>query len=138
MTYTPKPGDKVTSSLLVGEWEVTRTCSEFTAIVKHADAIANVAFRDLSPVAPPPPPEPPVGSVVWARGRYWIRRAMLWLSPGVEYMKPWEEIAADAVPVVPVNKVADWFYAWLTDSADPRPVEDLPEMFLSEFGGFDA
>lgn len=142
MSYTPKLGDRVTSPLLVGEWEVRRIYGQWMTEVSRDDALVTVPTSHLTPVAPPLPPEPPVGSVVWVNGRMWTAGKDYWFSIDAsgdeEGDAVWSDLAADAVPVVPVNKVADWFYAWLTNSADPRPVEDLPEMFLAEFGGFDA
>ena len=72
MTYTPQPGDRVTSPLLVGEWEVARVREEAHWTVTQDGRRVLIHPDDLTPVAPPLPTEPAVGSVVRAHGRLWI------------------------------------------------------------------
>lgn len=115
MTYIPKPGDKVTSPLLVGEWIVDGINKDGTTVTVFLDGRApwlHIQACDLTPAAPPLPPEPPVGSVVWASGRMWIAGKDYWFSIDAngdeEGDAIWSEIAADAVPVVPVTKIAEW------------------------------
>lgn len=111
MVTTLKPGTRVTSPLLVGEWYVTRTCGEFTADVVRGPASAQLPTRDLTPVAPPLPPEPAVGSVVRAHGRPWLRLqsdGLWWADDGSCETWGFLACADDLSPVVPVDDVADW------------------------------
>lgn len=144
MTWTPKPGDKVTSPLLVGEWTVERNGVQYAHLYVPGptgatpDATAAVPRDTLAPVAPPLPPEPPTGTVVWDGERYWQRSGGSWSSArsaGVwRDVKDWSQIAADAVPVVPVNKVAHW----LRQNDCEQWCAMTEERFLAEFGGFDG
>jgi hypothetical protein len=127
MSYTPKPGDRVTSPLLVGEWAVLKVMGGGRTEVCRDGHMVRVETGHLTPVAPPLPPEPPVGSVVWDGERYWQRHARMWGSPGVPSVE-WADLAADAVPVVPVTTAADWLDMQDTAVADS---------FRDEFGGFD-
>lgn len=138
MSWTPKPGEKVTSPLLVGEWEVVER--PYVEDVPHTkvtqgSAVAFVEASDLSPVAPPLPPEPPVGSVVWAKGRYWMRtgHGEEWHSVGVDYWQNWSDLATadDFSAVVAVSQVADW----LRDEWDYDDNESLLlRTFVERFG----
>lgn len=124
---TLKPGDRVTSTLLVGEWEVTDgRCEADTIRVTQGSARSYVPLSTLTLIAPPLPPEPPVGSVVFcpnvadpADGKWY---AMLRFD---DYSKPWSdawgntadwaEIAADARPAVPkptVDEMAEALTPW--------------------------
>lgn len=115
MSWTPKPGEKVTSPLLVGEWEVVER--PYVEDVPHTkvtqgSAVAFVEASDLSPVAPPLPPEPPVGSVVRAHGKMWLRQAgQGWYDQHDKYAA-WPHLAAapDFSAVAPVEDIADWLW----------------------------
>ena len=133
MTYTPKPGDRVTSPLLVGEWTVgVKKQPAWFEVYDDKGNPLKMYVGNLVPVVPPPPPEPPVGSVVWAQGRYWYRidtaMATHWNS-GVKWSL-WGEIVGDAVPVVPVTEVADWL-----GCSDPG-LDNLRRQFVERFGSF--
>lgn len=137
--YTPKPGDKVTSTLLVGEWVVLRRGESVVNNwwVERDSKRLTISGSYLTPVAPPLPPEPPVGDVVWVNGRYWQRAIRGWSSGRSDGLwrdvKDWSEIAADAVPVVPVNKAADWIRdQWIGDTSPGELADD----FRAEFGEF--
>lgn len=133
MTYQPKPGDRVTSPLLVGEWVVFGNTGPDEARLTVMGDACTVVYRlgqrgmiavptaDLSPVAPPPPPEPPVGSVVWARGQLWLRTDENgpWHWATAKNLETWEFLAAasDLSPVVAVSQVADWLGAYWNDTA---------------------
>lgn len=111
MSYQPKPGEKVTSPLLVGEWEYSHKYDSDTSIVRLGKFVAQVDTGGLTPVAPPIPAEPPVGSVVWAEGHYWIRdNEGVWCKYAADLLvcDSWESIGPDASPVVAVSQVADW------------------------------
>jgi hypothetical protein len=101
-----KPGDRVTSPLLVGEWTVVgRYDSSSTFwIVRQGSEHLLASDHTLTLVAPPLPPEPPVGSVVFVDGVAWWRTGeYFWRSQsaGKSY---WSDIAARAVPAVdPTN-----------------------------------
>lgn len=74
MTYTPKPGDRVTSPLLVGEWEVElQRGDQSLARVTQEGSAVYVSPDTLTPVAPPLPPEPPAGSAVYVDGVCYIQ-----------------------------------------------------------------
>ena len=98
--------------MLVGEWEVVER--PYVEDVPHTkvtqgSAVAFVEASDLSPVAPPLPPEPPVGSVVWARGCYFMHHPAGWTTTPNGIWREWGAlVAADASPVVAVSQVADW------------------------------
>jgi hypothetical protein len=100
-----KPGDQVTSPLLVGEWTVV--AKKEPAWYEVYDDKGNgieMHVGNLTLVAPEPPPEPPVGSVVFVDGEVWVHA-----RGGVWHMHPlgvgsWSDIAARAVPAVdPTN-----------------------------------
>lgn len=119
--YQPQPGDRVTSPLLVGEWEVTEThltMELYVSLRQDRVLLPRILAErlDLTPVAPPPPPEPAVGSVVRAHGRLWLRTdGDQWLrfEDNRRRVQPWAVLAAapDLSPVVAVDDVADWFDA---------------------------
>lgn len=113
MTYTPKPGDKVTSPLLVGEWEVTGTWGKYAHRVRQGDAEVTLDASCLYLVAPPLPPEPAVGSVVRAHGKLWQRTKNAdqpWTNGGGYPCHDWPHLATapDLSPVVAVEDVAEW------------------------------
>jgi hypothetical protein len=133
MSYQPKPGDRVTSPLLVGEWEVIcRQQGQY--VVEHESKRIMVSASYLTPVVPPLPPEPVFGSVVYANGLYWQRQFGLggWQAYHGErwHHALWPDLAADAVPVVPVTTAAEWM---LSAGCMPHTVN----CFRDEFGGFD-
>lgn len=114
-SYQPKPGDRVKSPLLVGEWEVVER--PYVEDVPHTkvtqgSAVAFVEASDLSPVAPPLPPEPRVGSVVRAHGKMWLRQAgQGWYDQHDKYAA-WPHLATapDFSAVAPVEDIADWLW----------------------------
>lgn len=120
MTYTPKPGDRVTSPLLVGEWEVTEahwTVELYVSLRQDRVRLPRILAErlNLTPVAPPLPPEPPVGSVVRANGLFWQRDGRWWGMHRVETTASFEDVgwadlatAPDLSPVVAVEDVAEW------------------------------
>ena len=118
MSWTPKLGEKVTSPLLVGEWEVQSIASDGAPVclaAKMPDGALITAWvhpRYLSPVAPPLPPEPRVGSVVRAHGKMWLRQAgRAWYDQHDTYAA-WPHLAAapDFSAVAPVEDIADWLW----------------------------
>lgn len=111
-----KPGDKVISPLLVGEWEYRyMNPEESLARVNNRDVSIWVPPSTLSLVAPSLPPEPPVGSVVFVDGEGFVNRGGVtpWYSlhrAGAQ----WADIAATARPAVPkptVDEVLDALHA---------------------------
>lgn len=127
MTYEPnlKPGDKVTSPLLVGEWEVTHIQLHTGCRLRRVDpeGFAYIQYAYLTPVAPP---EPGLGEVVWAAGFYWCHHRAGWSLVRDGNIRAWAFIANNAEPVVPVSKVADWLTA--------ERLEGTAEAFRAEFG----
>lgn len=134
MTYTPKPGDRVTSPLLVGEWEVVGGPLNYQITVRSARALATVdlAAGHLTLVAPPLPTEPAVGSVVRAHGRLWHKKADYWRTSLGDVPKKWPALATapDLSPVVAVDEVAEWLDGY---GETPDCIDD----FRAEFGGWD-
>lgn len=117
-SYQPKPGDRVKSPLLVGEWEVICDAERGTKWwtverpVGEAFHTVDIFQGDLSPVAPPLPPEPRVGSVVRAHGKMWLRQAgQGWYDQHDKYAA-WPHLAAapDFSAVAPVEDIADWLW----------------------------
>ncbi len=116
MTHRLQPGDRVTSSMLVGAWEVIEILSgmgEAHVKVQRSGenetsfATAHIPYSQV--VGPVLPPEPTEGEVVWTGARYWQRGVGdWWYSSGVDARQRWIDIAADAEPVVPLSKVADF------------------------------
>ncbi len=103
-----KPGDRVTSPLLVGEWVIddnqsgSKPAFEWVWVRKGDDRIAEFVPR-LTLVAPPIPPEPPVGSVVFVEGVFYRHQRKGWVSENGA-LTDWPYIAARAVPAVdPTN-----------------------------------
>ena len=131
MTYTPKPGDRVTSPLLVGEWEVMFVLGQLCMVVTSGvpSSRAAVPLDSITPVAPSLPPEPAVGSVVRAYGRLWHKKADYWQTSLGDVPKKWPALATapDLSPVVAVDDVCDWL--------DSRLVPEAVA-FRAEFGGW--
>jgi hypothetical protein len=109
-----KPGDRVTSPLLVGEWEVDQLQSPDLPAgwvwVRSGASIIPEAESRLTLVAPPLPPEPPVGLVVFVDGVTYVNdtpaASNTWSAHNGGRWKytPWSDIAARAVPAVdPTN-----------------------------------
>ena len=134
VTYTPKPGDRVTSPLLVGEWEVMFVLGQQCMVVTSGlpSSRAAVPTDSITPVAPSLPPEPAVGSVVRAHGRLWHSKADFWHTSLGDVPKKWADLAAapDLSPVVPVDDAAEWL-----EKQQHKPY--MVEPFRDEFGGWD-
>jgi hypothetical protein len=137
--YTPKPGDRVTSPLLVGEWEVNylndhNKDGREVSLIRH-NATAWVPLAGLTPVTPPLPPEPAVGSVVRAHGQLWQRNGAYWYD-GKVGEEAWADLATadDLSPVVAVDDVAEWLENNV-DFTDPGPGK--AQQFRAAFGGWD-
>jgi hypothetical protein len=102
-----KPGDRVTSPLLVGEWEVLNVDNALPGFIVVGQERHEVMAHKINlTLVAPPPPEPPVGSVVWLDGEAWVHAndaVFAW------HTHPWQEgswsdIADRAVPAVdPTN-----------------------------------
>lgn len=141
MTYTPKPGDRVTSPLLVGEWEVQQVIDDGWCDLMNDDGrrVSVKHQASLTPVAPPLPPEPPVGSVVRAHGRMWMRGReyparlpeRAWWEHPESIAREWSDLATapDLSPVVAVDDVADWLDGSWASKA-------LGDEFRAEFDGW--
>jgi hypothetical protein len=137
---TFKPGDKVTSPLLVGEWEVADcdTVSRRSRVWRGGKDFRLVELdnADLTLVTPSLPPEPPVGSVVRAHGRLWLRMGDdLWHDEDDnDYF--WGDLVyapeSDLSAVVAVEDVAEW----ITDNIPQRQPDDFGQDFRAEFGGW--
>lgn len=110
MSYQPKPGDKVTSPLLVGEWTVgSKKRPSWWEVYDKKGNPLEMYVGNLSPVAPPLPAELPVRSVVWAEGMLWQKGPQWYAHNGRKWVfRDWRILAADAEPVVAVSQVADW------------------------------
>ena len=136
MTYTPKPGDRVTSPLLNPDrtWTVEANARQQIGVTwwwcvdEHGNRIPEEQGR-LTPVTPPLPPEPAVGSVVWDGERYWQRGGARWWHQDehCEEVADWPDLADKTVPVVPVTTVANR----LRELGCPRAARELE----TEFGG---
>ena len=131
--YQPKPGDRVTSPLLVGEWTVLHESDDNAGYWWLGTDFATVCVwhETPTPVAPPLPTEPAVGSVVRAHGRLWTRDELWWRTHDRDAQK-WPHLATapDLSPVVPVDDVADWLDgSWASKT--------LGDEFRASFGGWD-
>lgn len=150
-----KPGDKVTSPLLVGEWEVVfeSTRGDWVDIINANDQTCAVHPEDLICVGPSLPPEPPVGtcghhplwgSLIrqhpgWNPG--WIDvndRAHLWLNIArrfTPYVNPADPASVKGAGLVKVEDVAAWLAGerkFVITSG-----EYTAEVFRKRFGGMD-
>lgn len=133
-----QPGDRVTSPLLNGEWQVQRVWgndAQAEVVWMSSDTTAQRAFArvmvsDLTPVAPPLPPEPAVGSVVRAHGLIWQRGDDCWQSARRSTAQwPGLATAPDLSPVVAVDDATRWLELHVPEGVD--------EAFHAEFGGWD-
>lgn len=137
MTYTPKPGDRVTSPLLVGEWEVMFVLGQQCMVVTSGvpSSRAAVPTDSITPVDPAMPPEPAVGAVVRAHGRLWHRSGTdEWFGSddkGLRSFQKWPDLATapDLSPVVAVDDVARWL--------DSQEATVLRAELRAKFGGWD-
>lgn len=108
-----KPGDKVTSPLLVGEWTVTDVrCEDNRVRLMRDGGTAYLLPADLALVAPPAPPEPLVGTVGFVDGEPWLgSRDFGWYClVRNRGSLTWDGIADRFVPAVPqptVEEMAD-------------------------------
>lgn len=113
---TFKPGDRVISPLLVGEWEYRYlNPEESLARVNNRDVSIWVPPSTLSLIATPLPPEPPVGTVGWVDGKPVCRDQYGWsLANSRLSFGPWISFAYRFVPAVPkptVEEVLDALHA---------------------------
>ena len=137
---TFKPGDKVTSPLLVGEWEVIGydyADDLWVWLANGKERIRESRYR-LTLVAPPLPPEPPVGTVVFCPndgdpadgGWFATMRFDGYTKPWVDAWgnsADWADIAADARPAVPKPTVEQMMKALHNtgDEVDRNVAADL-------------
>lgn len=129
MSWTPKPGDKVTSPLLVGEWEYSHKYDSDTSIVRLGKFVAQVDTGALSPVAPPIPAEPPVGSVGRVDGKWFVERVEEGWRTTNGIWQRWDDIGPFYEPWVAVSQVADWLLEDASISTSNRA-----EAFVERFG----
>ena len=105
--YTPTEGEKVTSEVLIGKWEVSDVGKEQSNVTRNGHMLT-VSNKDLIPVKPAVPPEPPAGSVRFVDNVLWVRHGIMWVrlddgwqDSGSGSAVSWREIAYRAIPVIP-------------------------------------
>ncbi len=108
MSWTPKLGEKVTSPLLVGEWEVVRSEAVIVWLAHSNGAAVSINREHVSPVAPPIPAEPPVGSVGRVDGKWFVEHRETGWRTTAGIKQDWPDFAAYYEPWMAVSQVADW------------------------------
>lgn len=106
-----KAGDRVTSSLLSGEWVIEgfSPMPGWFWVVQGGERIPEVDSRLT--LVPSLPSEPPIGSVVYVDGVVRERFLDRWFSPsGSE--ADWSDIADRATPAVPLADVVQALVEW--------------------------